>query len=114
MEHNGEPHEGIETGPVPARTYDTSDKLTIINQALVNTGNNQVDVPDDGSDEWEVAASAYDQWVPLLLYRRDWKFATRIIELTRIGESFYPGFRDVFDKPQDCMFLDNVYRTDLA
>lgn len=110
----GAPDEPISSGIAVPRTYDASDKLLIINQALINTGNNQVDVPDDGSDEWKVASSAFDQWVPILLYRRDWKFASRIIHLKRVGDSLYPGFSDVYDKPQDCLFLHNVYRTDLA
>jgi hypothetical protein len=31
-----------------------------------------------------------------------------------VGDSLYPGFCDVYDKPQDCLYLHTVYRTDLA
>jgi hypothetical protein len=89
-----------------------SDKLTIINQALVNTGNNTVNVFDDASSEWIVANSAYEQWVPLLYYRRNWNFATSFTKMTRAGDSPYPGMTDAFIKPADCMFLQNVWRMD--
>ncbi|SDQ99859.1 hypothetical protein SAMN05519103_00355 [Rhizobiales bacterium GAS113] len=98
----------------PQRFTIVSDKLTIINQALTNTSNNTVSVPDDGSDEWRVASSAYEEWVPVLLYRHDWKFGTRFQTLSRVGNSQYPGFSDVYEKPGDCLYLQNVYRADLA
>lgn len=97
----------------PQRFTLVSDKLLLINQALTNTSNNTCTV-DDASDEWRVASSAYDEQAPLLLYRHDWKFANRFQALSRIGDSQYPGFSDVYEKPGDCLMLQNVYRADLA
>ena len=42
------------------------DRLGIINHCLLNTGNNDVAVEDDGSSEWLVASSAYDYGVKYL------------------------------------------------
>jgi hypothetical protein len=105
---------GISTETGQQRAIDLSDKLTIVNQALINTGNNPVNVGDDTSDEWRVASSGFDQSVLELLYERNWNFATRIQQLNRFGDSQYPGFADVFAKPADCLYLQNVYRLDLA
>jgi len=96
----------------PGRVIAASDRLTIINQALINTSNNPVNVYDDTSPEWIVANNAYEQVVPQLYYRRNWNFATSFAELTRHGDSQYPGMTDEFLKPADCMFLQNVWRLD--
>lgn len=98
----------------PQRFTIVSDKLRVCNEALTNTGNNPVSVVDDASDEWRVASSGYEQWVPVLLHGHDWKFATRFAQLSRVGDSQYPGFSDVYEKPGDALFLQNVYRADLA
>ena len=101
-------------GTISPRVVDTSDKLRIINQALINTGNTPVNIGDDTSDEWVTASSAFDQWVEILLYRRNWNFATRLATLTRLGDSSWPVFNDVFARPADCMFLIDCYRPDIA
>lgn len=91
------------------------DKLSIINEALTNTSNDSVTVPDDGSDEWKVASSAYEQWLLILMADRNWKSVSRIsTPLGRVGRSDFPGYCDVFAKPADCMHLMNVWRLDLA
>lgn len=95
-----------------SRVYDLSDKLKIINQALINTGNNPVNVYDDTSDEWIAADNAYEQNVIWLLGQRDWNFSTEQTSLVRLGDSNYPGFKDVYAKPADCIQLINVWRTD--
>ena len=97
------------------RAFVVTDKLTIINQALVNTGNNPVNVIGDGSSEWIVANSAFEQWVPLLYYRRNWNFSTAFAELNYLIEkppNMYPGMDSAFAKPADCLFLQNVWRKD--
>lgn len=101
--------------PTPTRVIDLSDKLTLINQALANTGNNLVTTPDDNSDEWRVGSSSFDQWVQTLLYNGEWKFATKIATTTsRIGNSPFPGFSDVYDMPMDCLYLHNACRAEEA
>lgn len=96
------------------RTVDLSDKTTLMNEALVMTGNTPVGPGDEQSSEYITAAMAFDQEADLLRYRRTWKFATRIVTLSRKASSTFPGYADVFRKPSDCLYLENVYRTDLG
>lgn len=100
-------------GTVPLSAQWT--KIGIINEALINTANNTVSLPGDlNTDEWRVASPIYDQWLAITVYRRTWKFATRIIGLDRVGDSPFPGYADVFAKPVDCLYLENCWRGDLA
>lgn len=52
------------------------DKITLINRALTLTGNNVVNVADDGSDEWLVASPAYETGLALMMEDHGWGFAT--------------------------------------
>jgi hypothetical protein len=106
------PLETTNTQTPQRRVYDLSDKLKIINEALINTGNNPVNVYDDTSDEWIAADNAFEQNVLWLLGQRDWNFGTAQTGLQRLGDSNYPGFKDVFAKPVDCIQLINVWRVD--
>ncbi|MBV8895541.1 MAG: hypothetical protein JO051_03440 [Acidobacteriaceae bacterium] len=90
------------------------DKLGVLNEALRNTGNHPVNTVADGSDEWEVASAAFDQWVPILLSERNWHFATQTQTLDRLGDSSYPGFVDEFALPADLMQLINVWSVEAA
>jgi hypothetical protein len=105
---------GISTEHGQKRAVDFSDKLKVINEAAINTGNEPANVSDDTSDTWRVGSSAFEQWVPVLLHRRNWNFATRIAPLTRVRDASFPGFVDAFAKPADCLFLQQVYRPDIA
>lgn len=96
------------------RTVDLSDKMTLMNEALVMTGNTPVGPGDEQADEFITASMAFDQEADLLRYRRTWKFATRIVGLLRKADSTLPGYADIYRKPSDCLYLENVYRTDLA
>lgn len=89
------------------------DKLTVINNALIATGNEPV-TTDDGSAQWMAASTAYDRMLPLVLYKHNWTFQTITLNLARLGASTYPGYADIFQKPYDCLHLENVWRTDLA
>lgn len=89
------------------------DKLTIINQALIATGNEPV-TTDDGSSQWISASTAYDRMLPVTLYKHNWTFQTTTLSLARLGTSTYPGYSDIYQKPADCLHLENVWRTDLA
>lgn len=90
------------------------DKLTIINNALLATGNQPVAVISDGSDEWIAASNFYDRSLPKLLVSHDWKFALTIAEMNKAGFSRYPGFQDVYDLPSDCLLLRQAYDDRLA
>lgn len=89
------------------------DKLTILNDVLIATGNNTVTV-EDGSPEWIVGSNAYDRAVAVVLSKHNWGFHTAIQALTRLGDSTYPGYADVFEKPNDCLQIEYVWRTDQA
>jgi hypothetical protein len=54
------------------------DKLTLINRALVTTGNNLVAAADDGSDEWTVCSPAYEDALAVMLEEHGWGFATKV------------------------------------
>jgi hypothetical protein len=89
------------------------DKLTIINNALIATGNEPV-TTDDGSAQWIAGSTAYDRALPSVLYKHNWPFQTALLALGRLGTSAYPGYTDIYAKPTDCLHLENVWRTDLA
>ncbi len=90
------------------------DKLTIINMALIATGNNPV-TTDDGSPEWITGSAAYDRALPLVIYKGNWTFQTKTnVALARIGTSAYPGYTDIYQKPIDCLHIENVWRSDLG
>lgn len=57
------------------------DKLGIINSALMGTGDNLVNAADDGSDEWNVAASAYETALGYIMEGHSWGFATKTATL---------------------------------
>ena len=91
------------------------DKLSICNQALINTSSRPVVNAEDGTDEWTVASSAFDQWLDIRMDERTWNWATILSgPLQRTGDSCYPGYGDVFAKPTNCLFLANIWRADLA
>jgi len=89
------------------------DKLTVINDCLIATGNNPV-TGDDGSASWIAASNAYDRMLPVVLSKHNWHFQTATVSLTRLGTSAYPGYTDIYQKPADCLRLENVWRTDLG
>lgn len=59
------------------------DKLTVLNNALINTGNNRVNTLYEGSDEYMVADTAFDAAIKLLSSMHTWPFATTIEKLVR-------------------------------
>lgn len=101
--------------PIPSRVVDLSDKLTVINRALARTGNNPVQTPDDGSDEWRIASLSFDDWAEQLYYNAEFRFTSQIVSITtRVGDSPFPGFQDIYDKPADCLWLANACRLEEA
>lgn len=83
-----------------------TDKLGIIQDCLALTGNNLVNVADDGSDEWLVCSAAYEAFVPVALENHDWKFQTTVIipdhdPVAPVDDLF----TDAYIKPNDCMHL---------
>src|SRR5450631_2707529 len=58
------------------------DKLGVINSALSQTGDNQVAIADDGSDEWISTSPAYERALAYIMEGHSWGFATDIRTLT--------------------------------
>jgi hypothetical protein len=84
------------------------DRLTVINGALIATGNHPVAAEFDGSPEWVVAYSAFERAMPMALARHDWGFATVSAALTRTGTPSIPGWEDEFQRPTAALHLTGV------
>lgn len=54
------------------------DKLGVINSALSQTGDNLVNVADDGSDEWNTASPAYERALAYMIEAHGWSQATDV------------------------------------
>ncbi|MBX5001887.1 hypothetical protein HJB72_28605 [Rhizobium lentis] len=88
------------------------DKLTIINNALVATGNEPVNVLNDPSDEYRAANAAFDRTVRFLAARHTWPFAMTTDPLTRVPDADNKSRRfskNGFRLPPDMFHLKEVY-----
>jgi hypothetical protein len=81
------------------------DKLSIIADELVITGNTVPQTADDGSDEWNVCSAAYEAAVAETIEAHSWSFDTQISSLVRVGASPDDLFQDAFAKPNACLHL---------
>lgn len=87
-----------------------ADRLSIINDALLGTGNNRLNVEYDGSDAWTVAESAYRRSVGYLTDKHDWKFATRTVPLVGLLPlSPHPLLSKAYALPDDCLHVVAVW-----
>ncbi len=57
------------------------DKLGAINAALAFTGDNTVNVAEDGSDEWNVCSPAYERAIGYIMESHSWGFASQVVTL---------------------------------
>jgi hypothetical protein len=80
-------------------------KLSIVNDCLGLTGNALCNAEEDGSDEWRVASIAYEAAILDLLAAHDWKFATAIQHMTRLGDSPDTEYQDEYAKPANSLSL---------
>jgi hypothetical protein len=80
-------------------------KLSVVNTALGLTGNNIAAVEEDGSAEWTVGSVAYDSGLRHLLGSHDWKFATVIQTLSRVGDADDGNYEDSYAKPANTLGL---------
>lgn len=90
------------------------DKLTTINNALINTGNSRVNNLYDSSDEYLVADTAFDRAIKLLTAMHSWPFATTFEDLVRVPDDEnlskrYPnnGFR--IPSPPQVLHVKEIY-----
>lgn len=56
-------------------------KLDLINRALAVTGNNLVNVLEDGSDEYNVCSPAYEDGLAVMIEESNWGFCTKVATL---------------------------------
>lgn len=81
------------------------DKLSLIQDACAQTGNNIPNVADDGSEEWNIGSSAYESALPYAIENGNWSFATKIVTLTRTGTPQDDQYTDAYNKPSDLLHL---------
>lgn len=85
-------------------------RLSIINDALLGTGNNRLNVEYDGSDAWTMAESAYRRAVGYLIAKHDWNFATRTVPLAGLlPSSPHPLLSKAYALPGDCLHVSSVW-----
>jgi len=87
------------------------DKLTVLNNALINTGNNSLNALYDGTDEWIVADAGFNRAVKFLIARHNWPFARTVEAMTRLADSENKSqrFRDNCFRVPDCLHLVEIY-----
>lgn len=82
------------------------DKLGIINRAISETGDNPVNVAEDGSDEWNTASPAYDEAIAYMSESHNWGFATKTVTLQ--PSNIVPqdtAWDTAYPIPNDCVFI---------
>lgn len=86
------------------------DRITIINDALLVTGNEQLNVEFDGSPEWTVAESAYRRAVRWALSKKTWNFATTSADLVGLLSSSPSKVLDkAYALPADCLHIETAF-----
>lgn len=91
------------------------DKLSIVQDAATQTGNNPPNVADDGSEEWDHGSVAYELALPYAIENKNWKFGTKVEVLTSTGIApTDPQFDTAYAKPPDLLHLIWVRLNDLA
>lgn len=87
------------------------DKLSIVNDALIETGNNPVDVAFDGSPEWIAGSAAYERALKVVLAEHSWNFGTITEELSRAESNPSQRFADgyAYRIPANALFVQTVY-----
>lgn len=91
------------------------DKLSVIQTAAAQTGNNVPNGSDDGSEEWDHGSMAYELALPYAIEAKNWKFTTTVAVLTPTGIApTDPQFDTAYAKPLDLMHLIWVRLNDRA
>lgn len=85
-------------------------RLSIVNDALIGTGNTPCDVEFDGSDEWRTGFSAFERAVNWMLGRHPWAFATITTPpLARLPEPASDKFENSFLLPSDRLLVRTAF-----
>lgn len=88
------------------------DKLTILNRALIASGNEPLQDMNDGSAEWVAAHTAFERAIDYLVSQHQWPFATKTLTLTQTGTARRPPMTMKWQYPTDCWHLRTVYDAD--
>lgn len=88
------------------------EKLAIINRALSASGNGQLLVLNDGSDEWIAADNAFERAVDFLVSQNVGAFPTKTVDLQRVGDAARKPYTDAFQFPPDAWHLRTVFDID--
>lgn len=62
------------------------DELTILNRALLNTGNRTLNVLNDGTAEWQVASETFERSITDLITQHRWSFARTSADLVKADD----------------------------
>src|SRR6516165_8904454 len=82
-------------------------KLDIVNRALAATGDNLVNVADDGSDEWNTCSPAYDDAFAYMMESHSWGFAMQTIVLQPSPTPPQDtDFDTAYPLPSDCVHVE--------
>jgi hypothetical protein len=82
------------------------DKLGVINSGLSQTGDNLVNVADDGSDEWNVCSPAYERALAYMMDQHSWSQATAVRTLQpAANEPADDQFDTAYNIPDDMVHL---------
>lgn len=82
------------------------DKLAIINSSLLLTGDNQVAVADDGSEEWNCGSAAYDRAIGYMAEGHNWSYAQLVVVLQPSPTAPQdPAWDTAYPIPTDCVHI---------
>lgn len=85
----------------------TINRLSVVNDALAETGNNICETEADGSVEWDVASRGYNNNLPILLEAHPWKFATTT-ETLDSDDNPSDRYSFAYSMPSTSLFLVEV------
>lgn len=86
------------------------DRIQILNDALIGTGNSGLNVEYDGSPEWQAAEVAWRRTIQFMLSRHTWNFANTTAPLAGLlPSSPHPIYEYAFALPGDCLLVQSAY-----
>jgi hypothetical protein len=86
------------------------ERLTILQDALINTGNEPVVTEFDGSTEWMVVERAWNRALRYLIPAHPWNFANTTAALAGLlAESPHPTLDKAFALPADCLWVEMAW-----
>lgn len=84
------------------------DRLTVINDALLETGNEQINALNDGSVEWGAASKAFDRAIKKLIAANVWDFSKTAEALIAAETNPSKRFSYAFVRPPSAWLITAV------